>query len=400
MKRTPNIKQIIVPGFSFSGIKSGIKESGGEDLALIYSETPAVIAGVFTTNRIKAAPVKLALKKISSNKGQAIIINSGNANACTGKQGDKDAREVNTELARKLGLPSEMVYVSSTGIIGRPLPVNKIKNALPKLIDNLSPLSLNRAATAIMTTDTFPKLVSKRIRIGNKTGTIAGIAKGAGMIRPDMATMLCFLFTDISLNAKPLDSALRKAVNRSLNRLTIDNETSTNDTAMLMSNGKLGNTPITKSSPYYRKFENALSDVTYELSRMIAEDGEGATKIIEVVVKGARSESDAEKAASAIANSMLVKTAVYGRDPNWGRVISAAGASGAKLVESKINIFFNTVKLVSNGIGTGMEREAATLLSSREIRITVDLGAGKQSAKILTCDLTEKYIEINAHYTT
>ena len=400
MKLTSNTKRIIVPGFSFSGIKSGIKESGEKDLALIYSETPAVIAGVFTTNRIKAAPVKLALKKIVSKKGQAIIINSGNANACTGKQGDKDAKKVNTDLARKLGLSNDMVYVSSTGIIGRPLPVNKIEKALPELIDNLSPLSMDKAATAIMTTDTFPKFSSRRIKINGKTGTIAGIAKGAGMIRPDMATMLCFLFTDIAVNAKPLDSALKKSVNRSLNRLTVDNETSTNDTAMLMSNGNLGNTPITKSSSYYRKFEDALSDVTYELSRMIAEDGEGATKIIEIVVKGAKSESDAEKAASAIANSMLVKTAVYGKDPNWGRVIYAAGASGAKLVENKIDIFFNKIKLVGNGVGTGREKAAAALLTGREIMITVDLGAGKQSAKVLTCDLTEKYIEINAHYTT
>ena len=293
-----------------------------------------------------------------------------------------------------------MVYVSSTGIIGRPLPVKKIINALPELIDDLSPSSMYNAASAIMTTDTFPKLISKRIRICGKTGTIAGIAKGAGMICPDMATMLCFLFTDIAVNAKTLDSALRKAVNMSLNRLTVDNETSTNDTAMLMSNGSLGNTPLTKRSPYYRKFEHALSDVTYELARMIAEDGEGATKTIEVVVKGARSESDAEKAASAIANSMLVKTAVYGKDPNWGRVISAAGASGAKLVESKIDIFFNNIKLVSKGVGTGREKAAAALLGGKEITITVDLGAGKQSAKVLTCDLTEKYIEINAHYTT
>ena len=400
MKRTLNKKNITISGFKFSGIKCGIKESGGEDLALIYSETSSVVAGVFTTNKIKAAPVKLALKKIASNKGQAIIINSGNANACTGKQGDKDANEVNTALAKKLGLNKRMVYVSSTGIIGRPLPVNKINKALPELIKDLSPTSIEQAATAIMTTDTFPKFISTRIKINGKIGTIAGIAKGAGMIRPDMATMLCFLFTDIALNAKPLDAALRKAVSRSLNRLTIDNETSTNDTAMLMSNGSLGNTPLTKGSPYYKKFEDALCDVTYKLSRMIAEDGEGATKIIEVMVKGARSESDAEKAASAVANSMLVKTAIYGKDPNWGRVISAVGASGARLVESKIAIFFNKIKLVSNGIGTNREKSAATLLDGREITITIDLGAGKQSAKVLTCDLTEKYIEINAHYTT
>lgn len=400
MKRAAGKKNIIVPGFKFSGIKSGIKESGEPDLALIYSELPAVTAGVFTTNMVKAAPVKLALKKISSNKGQAVIINSGNANACTGKQGDKDAATVNNELAKQMQLPKELIYVSSTGIIGRPLPVDKIKESIPRLIEGLSTNSIKKAAAAIMTTDTFPKFVSKRIKIGNRTGTIAGIAKGAGMIRPDMATMLCYLFTDIAVDAKALDSALRKAVNRSLNRLTVDNETSTNDTAMLMSNGFLGNKPLTKRSPYYSKFEDALIEITYALSRMIAEDGEGATKIIEVIVKGARSESDAEKAAGAVANSMLVKTAVYGGDPNWGRVISAAGASGAKLVEERTDIFFNRVKLVSGGVGTGREKAAAALLGKKEITITIDLGAGKQSAKVLTCDLTEKYIEINAHYTT
>jgi glutamate N-acetyltransferase/amino-acid N-acetyltransferase len=400
MKKHSNTKRIIVPGFKFSGIRAGIKESGESDLALIYSENTAVTAGVFTTNKIKAAPVKLALKKIKSQKGRAIIINSGNANACTGKQGDKDAREVTSELAKELGLSIGLVYVSSTGIIGRPLPVEKIKMALPELVAKLSPSSLMKTASAIMTTDTFPKYVSKNIRIGGKTGTIAGIAKGAGMIRPDMATMLCFLFTDISINAKSLDTALSKAVNSSLNRLTIDNETSTNDMAMIMSNGNLGNDPLTTRSPYYLKFENALSDITYDLSRMIAKDGEGATKIIEVVVKGARTESDAEKAAASVANSMLVKTAVYGKDPNWGRVISAAGASGARIIENKVDISFNNIKLVSKGVGTGREKAAAKLLAGREIKITVNLCVGKRSARVLTCDLTEKYIEINAHYTT
>lgn len=400
MKRSSNKKPVTVPGFKFSGIKSGIKTSGNMDLALIYSEAPAVAAGVFTTNSIKAAPVKLAIKRIASHKGQAIIINSGNANACTGRQGDRDAMKVNTALARKLGISGTMVYVSSTGIIGRTLPADKIINAIPELVDGLSSLSMDKAAEAIMTTDTFPKFTSRKIMIDGKRGTIAGIAKGAGMIRPDMATMLCFLFTDIAVNAKALDSALRKAVNMSLNRLTVDNETSTNDTAILMSNGILGNVPVTKSSPYYRKFEDALSNVTYELSRMIAEDGEGATKIIEVMVAGARSGSDAEKAASAIANSMLVKTAVYGKDPNWGRIISAAGASGVKLNEKKLDIFINKVKLVSSGIGTGREKTAAALMKGKEINITLDLGAGMQSAKVITCDLTEKYIEINAHYTT
>ncbi|RJQ13893.1 MAG: bifunctional glutamate N-acetyltransferase/amino-acid acetyltransferase ArgJ, partial [Nitrospiraceae bacterium] len=351
-------------------------------------------------NRIKAAPVRLAMKRIPSKKGQAIIVNSGNANACTGEQGYRDAKQMVAWTAREIGIPAELVYVSSTGVIGRPLPMDKIKDALPELVKKLSPSSLTQVASAIMTTDTFAKISSRKINIGGRTGTIAGIAKGAGMICPNMATMLCFILTDIAIAPDALDAALREAVRKSFNRITVDNDMSTNDTAMILANGRLQNTPITKKSPSYAKFTEVLSDVTYELAGMIVRDGEGATKFVEIIVNGARSEPDAEKVATSVAKSMLVKTAIYGQDPNWGRIIAAAGYSGVKIDEKKIDIYINRIKMVNRGTGTGKEDSARKILANKNIIITINLGAGTKSARALTCDLTEKYIGINAHYTT
>ncbi len=398
MKKLSGSRRISVPGFKFSGISSGIKLSGEKDLALIYSETPAVTAGVFTTNKVKAAPVRMAIERISSGKGQAVIINSGNANACTGDRGFKDASDISTKTADELGIPPELVYVSSTGVIGVPLPLSKIKKALPRAVKELLRSSINKSAAAIMTTDTFAKTYSKKIKIGNKTGTIAGIAKGAGMICPDMATMLCFIVTDIAVTPKALNTALKEAVNGSFNRLTIDNDMSTNDTVIIMANGLSGNKPLTKKSAYYQKFQKTLSEITYNLAKMIALDGEGATKLIEIVVKRAVTEADASKAALSVARSMLVKTAVYGRDPNWGRIMAAIGYSGIDVDERKIDIYINKIKLVSRGTGTNREKAAKKIFADNEIVITIDLGSGSRTARALTCDLTEKYIDINAHY--
>lgn len=395
-----SLSSAIIPGFSFASISAGIKKSGAEDLALAFSDNIAVTAGVFTTNKIKAAPVKIAIKRIASHKGQAIIINSGNANACTGKKGYNDAAEMTLSTAKALGIPSELVYASSTGVIGRPLPIDKITKALPDLVKKLSPTSLEQIASAIMTTDTFAKISTKKISIKGKTGTIAGIAKGAGMICPNMATMLCFIFTDIAIKPQALNSALREAVTTSFNRITIDNDMSTNDMALIMANGSLKNTPLTKGTPVYRKFTDALKDITYDLARMIVEDGEGATKFIEIIVKGARKEADALKVAASVANSMLVKTAIYGKDPNWGRIIAAVGYSGIDINEENIDIYLNNIKLVTKGVGAKKEEIARDMLSNKHITITINLNSGKKSAKVLTCDLTEKYIEINAHYTT
>lgn len=400
MKKGPTVRNVVIPGFRFSGISAGIKKSGNRDLALIYSESPAVTAGLFTANRIKAAPVKLAIKNIASGKAQAIVINSGNANACTGKKGIQDAREIIACTAGELGIPSELVYSSSTGIIGRPFPIETVKKALPGLVRQLSPLSLKHAASAIMTTDTRAKISFRQIRIGGKKGTIAGIAKGAGMICPNMATMLCFIVTDIAINQQALDAALREAANTSFNMLSIDNDMSTNDTVMIMANGRLNNPLITKRSPHYTSFKSSLNDITYDLARMIAADGEGATKLVEVIVKGARSRTDAGRTALSVANSMLVKTAVYGRDPNWGRIMAAIGYSGIAVNENKIDISINKVKLVSKGMGTNRGKAARKALLNKNIIITIDLGTGKENARALTCDLTQGYIQINAHYGT
>lgn len=400
MKKGSAIRDIIVPGFSFAGISAGIKKSGNRDLALIYSEVPAVTAGVFTTNNIKAAPVKLAIKNIVSHKAQAIIINSGNANACTGENGMKAAREIIACTAKEIGISPELVYSSSTGIIGRPFPARKIEKALPGLVRQLSPLSIKHAASAIMTTDTRAKISSRHIRIAGKKGTITGIAKGAGMICPNMATMLCFIVTDVAINPQALDEALKESADGSFNMLSIDNDMSTNDTLMIMANGRLKNSRITKRSPYYIHFKRALNEITYDLARMIAEDGEGATKLIEVIVKKARSKSDARRIALSVVNSMLVKTAVHGRDPNWGRIMAAIGYSGIPVNENNIDIILNNVRLVRKGMGTNREKAARKALLDYNIIITIDLGTGKENARALTCDLTEGYIKINAHYGT
>jgi len=393
-------EDITVPGFKFAGISAGIKPHRTKDIALIFSERPASVAGVFTTNRIKAAPVRLDIERIKSTRGQAIIINSGNANACTGDKGLGDALEMAECVAKGLNIRPEYVYVSSTGIIGRPLPMAKIKKAIPSLIKRLSPSSVMDTATAIMTTDTFPKISLRRLTLSQTTGTILGIAKGAGMICPNMATMLCFILTDIAVKHDALDNALREAVRRSFNRLIIDNDMSTNDTVIIMANGMLDNRPLTRSSPLFRRFKETLSEVTHELARMIATDGEGATKLIKVIVKGAKRESDAERAARSIAKSMLVKTAIYGGEANWGRIMAAIGYSGVDLSEGKIDLYINGHKLVEGGMGLRRRIRTERILNTQEVTIIEDMGLGNKSASILTCDLTEKYIKINSAYST
>ncbi|UCD35648.1 MAG: bifunctional glutamate N-acetyltransferase/amino-acid acetyltransferase ArgJ [Nitrospiraceae bacterium] len=400
MKRVLSVRKLSVPGFLFAGISAGIKKSGAKDLCLIYSVCPCTAAGLFTTNRIKAAPIRVALEGISSRRAQAIIVNSGNANACTGQKGLADARRMQRLTAEELNIRPELVYVASTGIIGRPMPMGKIAGAIPGLVYKLSPASMAHAASAVMTTDTFRKVALREVRIGRQKGIIAGFAKGAGMIRPNMATMLCFIMTDVSISGRALDSALREAVQASFNSLSVDNDMSTNDAVMIMANGSLVNKRITKKSRHFDAFRHALNDLTYELARMIARDGEGATKLIEVVVRRAPSDHDAARIASAVANSMLVKTALYGRDPNWGRIMAALGYSGADVSEGSVDISINGVRLVRRGVGTGKEESARKALSGRDIVLTIDTGQGTGTARAITCDLTEGYIRINAHYST
>lgn len=387
-------------GFLFSTAEAAIKKPGRKDLTLIYSEKVAAISGMFTTNKIKAAPVKLDMKRIMSGKGQAIIANSGNANACTGKQGANDAMEMTALIERELKLGKDTVYVCSTGVIGTPMPMERIRLKIPELVACLGKATIHDAASAIMTTDTFPKVVSKRIKIGNKTGTIAGICKGAGMISPHIATMLCFIMTDLNIERSALDASLRGAVERSFNRITIDGDMSTNDTALIMANGMAGNDLVKRSSAAFKTFASTLCGITCELSRMIVKDGEGATKIVEIEVKNAKSERGAEKAAYSIANSLLVKTAIYGNNANWGRIMAALGSSGITIKEDRTDIYFGKVRVAKHGISTGKDREATDVLRGRDIKITVDLHLGKESSSVLTCDLTEDYVRINAEYRT
>jgi glutamate N-acetyltransferase/amino-acid N-acetyltransferase len=387
-------------GFLFSTIEAAIKKPGRKDLALIYSEVEADVAGAFTTNRVKAAPVRIDMRKIKSGRGQAIIVNSGNANACTGKQGLQDATGMAGSIAHSLHIKPSLVYVSSTGVIGAPMPMDRIAVGITGLVDGLGRASLEDVAAAIMTTDTFPKIVRKRVRVGDQRGTIAGICKGAGMICPNMATMLCFILTDIAVDQKTLDRTLQEVVKKSFNRLTIDGDMSTNDTVLIMANGILGNPPVTEKTEAYLPFRKALSELTTELAKMIAGDGEGATKYIEVEIKGVKNEADAEKAALAVANSNLVKTAICGNDANWGRIIAALGYSGIFFREELVDIFIGKVKIVHKGLAAGKDKEAEEVLKGREVKIVIDLHGGKASAKVFTCDLTEEYIRINAEYRT
>ncbi|HTZ18336.1 MAG TPA: bifunctional glutamate N-acetyltransferase/amino-acid acetyltransferase ArgJ [Dissulfurispiraceae bacterium] len=394
-------KSAAVPnGFLFSTIEAAVKKPGRKDLALIYSEKECVAAGVFTTSSVKAAPVRLDMKLVRSGAGRAIIVNSGNANACTGQQGMKDAAEMGRLVASRKGISADGVYVCSTGVIGTPMPMERIRSAAPGLVEGLGKATIEDVASAIMTTDTFPKVVSKRKKIGGKIVTFTGICKGAGMIRPNMATMLCFITTDASIGGKALDVALRQAVGRSFNRITIDGDMSTNDTVLALANGMAGNETIKLKSASYEIFAGALAELAYGLSEMIVRDGEGATKLVEVEIRNAKSEKDAERGAFAIANSLLVKTAIYGNDANWGRLMAALGYSGIAVKEEKVDISLNGLMVAKKGVAAGVDKEANEKLKDKKVKIVIDLHLGNGSAKVLTCDLTEDYIRINAEYRT
>jgi glutamate N-acetyltransferase/amino-acid N-acetyltransferase len=393
-------KKVVPKGFLFSTAEAAIKKPGRQDFAVIFSEIEANIAGAFTTNAVKAAPVRLCMRKMRSGKGQAIVVNSGNANACTGKQGLRDTNEIVSTLAKHIGITSSLLYPCSTGVIGTPLPMERIRPSISVLAKGIGHSSLEDVARAIMTTDTFPKIIHKRMRIGPRMGTISGICKGAGMIAPNMATMLCFILTDIAVDGKTLDLLVKDSVRKSFNRITIDGDMSTNDTLLMMANGLLGNSPIGRRSEFFGPLQRAVDEVACGLSRLVVKDGEGATKLIEVVVKGAMSRRDAEKAAFSVANSNLVKTAVYGNDANWGRIMCSLGYSGVKFREEKTDIFFGPVKVVKGGLTNNKDAEAAQVLRDNEIIICVDFHLGKAAARVLTCDFTEEYVRINAEYRT
>lgn len=385
-------------GFFASGIYAGIKRTSKLDLAIIYSERDAAAAGTFTTNRVKAPPVILTEKQIKKGRARAVIVNSGNANACTGPQGMKDAKEMTELTADALFIDKDMVCVSSTGVIGELLPMNKIRSSVKLAADSISPDGGRDAAIAIMTTDTFPKEVAVRGRVGGKTITVGGMAKGSGMIHPNMATMLAFISTDASIGRVALQKILSKEVNRSFNKITVDGDTSTNDMVLCMANSMAGNSPFDSND--LAMFQNMIGHVCRRLAMLIARDGEGATKLVEIMVRRAKSEKDAEKVGFAVANSSLVKTALFAGDPNWGRIMAAIGYSGANIREERISISFDKVRMVKNGLGLGkdIEKKVAEVMKNKEYKITIDLNAGSCETAVWTTDLSYDYVKINVAY--
>lgn len=391
-----------VKGFSFSAVEAAIKKPGRLDLALIFSEVPAVTAAVYTTNRVKAAPVLLSMERTRDGRGQALVVNSGNANACTGGQGMSDAVETAALVAEGLGIHEDLVLVASTGVIGKPLPMERLRAAVPGLVEGMSPAGLDGVARAIMTTDTFPKTESVTGEAGGKTYRIAGMAKGAGMIMPNMATMLSFLVSDAAIEPDLLRRLFREAVDSSFNVITIDGDTSTNDTALLMANGMAGNPLIREGTPEAELFGRLLHETLLSLARQIVRDGEGATKFVEIRVRRAVSHSDAKRAAMAVANSLLVKTAFFGQDANWGRILAAVGYSGAEIDQDLVSLYFDDVRMVSDGVFAGGDAEArgTEALRKKEFTVTVDLGLGEGAATVYTSDLSHDYVSINADYRT
>ncbi|MBN2438570.1 MAG: bifunctional glutamate N-acetyltransferase/amino-acid acetyltransferase ArgJ [Deltaproteobacteria bacterium] len=390
-----------VPGFLANGIRTGIKTDGGRDLALIYSARPATAAGVFTTNCFKAAPVLLDQDRIRSGIAHAVIANSGVANAATGPEGIADALAVSRAASSELGIADETVLVASTGVIGHRLPLRKITGGVKELVAGLRAGGIPDAEAAIMTTDRFPKMACRKGRIGAREVTLCGIAKGAGMIQPNMATMLAFIMTDVAIARDTLDFIFRRSIACSFNAISVDGCMSTNDTAVILANGFAGNAEIKRGSSYLGRFGEMLSDLLTELARALVRDGEGATKLIEITVSEAKTRREAQRIAYAIANSNLVKTAFFGGDPNWGRIISAAGSLGIDLPSDRIRLFLEDVPLFLNGKGTeGKESDLATIMKRPEIRVRLALGTGHRSWTVCTSDLSFDYIKINAHYHT
>jgi glutamate N-acetyltransferase / amino-acid N-acetyltransferase len=391
---------MIVPGFTAAGAAAGIKKHGGPDLALIVAEAPAAAAGVFTKNRVKAAPVLVSRARLRRGAAQAIVINSGNANACTGPEGLAAARQISGEVARRLHLKASLVLPASTGVIGQTLPVAKILGALPELTANLSPAGLPEAALAIMTTDTRPKTAYAQAKIAGVPVTVAGLAKGAGMIHPDMATLLAFVLTDAAIFPGALKGLLREAADQSFNRISIDGDTSTNDTVLLLAGGRAGNAPLSGNTAASEAFQELLTGVMQDLARQVVADGEGVSRVYRILVQGAGSSADARRASATAATSPLVKTAMAGADVNWGRIMAALGRSGARFDPTKVDIAIGGHVVVQNGQGLGetAEARARELILAGPFTVTISLNQGKFSHHYDTCDLTEEYIRINASY--
>ncbi len=387
-------------GFQAAGIHCGIKKPDFLDLALCVSDVSGPIAGVFTKNCVVAAPVLLDRRHLRVRRGRDMIVNSGNANACTGEQGLVAAKAMATAVAEQLSIPVHHVFVGSTGVIGRVLPIDRIAAAVPALIARLSISGGDQAAQAILTTDLRPKTVSRQAQIGNRIITVGGMAKGSGMIHPNMATMLAYLTTDVAIAPTALQSALKSAVDQSFNCITVDGDTSTNDTVLCLANGLAKNQPIQRGTKPYRAFERLLTDAAQELALMICRDGEGVTKVVMVRVQGAATVTAAKRVADTIATSNLVKTALFGEDANWGRVMAAMGRSGVAIDPGNVTVRFDDIVMVRRGVGMGMEAEQkiAQVFKQKEFTVTVHLGQGHAHAHMWTTDLSYDYVRINASY--
>jgi glutamate N-acetyltransferase/amino-acid N-acetyltransferase len=394
------VKKMRIPGFRGAGMSCGIKKTGEPDLALVISDFPCVSDVVFTRNRMCAAPVAWgkALRVRSALRG--VIVNSGNANGCTGEEGLEAVRSTSVAACSRLGLPKDALLISSTGVIGIRLPVEKILGAIPALCDSLSQDGLLAAGEATMTTDAWPKRGMRKVKLSGGAVAIGGIAKGGGMIAPNMGTMLAYVFTDASVRPADLRKAFREAVDLSFNRIVVDGDTSTNDTAAIFANGACGFPPL--AGKELRKFSEELRSLLLNLALLIVRDGEGATRVVRVAVTGAVSERDAERAARAVATSPLVKTAVFGADPNWGRVVAAVGRAGVRIDPERVELTFAGEKVLRRGmeIDRAAERRATPKIRKEAYGIEVDLGLGKGSHYLYFSDLNHDYIRINAGYRT
>ena len=387
-----------VKGIKAAGIHSGLKRKR-KDLALIVSDELCNVAGTFTLNKVKAAPLLVSQELISKGgKVKAILVNSGNANACTGERGFKDALKSQKHCAKKLGVQQNEVVISSTGVIGEYMPMHILKTGIDKITDHLSEDGGINAAKAILTTDLIEKAFAVKVQLTSGEITIGGIAKGSGMIMPNMATMLSFITTDAKIETALLKKLLLKSVQNSFNKISVDGDTSTNDMVILMANG-MSNVVIDENSKDEEIFLDALQAITIEMAKMIVVDGEGASKLVTIAITGCSTDEDANLIAKTISNSPLVKTAIYGSDANWGRILAAAGRSGAEFDPSKVEIKFDDMIILGKDYQHEFDEEEATIvLSKDEITISVNLNAGNGESTWWTCDFTEKYIEINASY--
>ncbi|HOW57523.1 MAG TPA: bifunctional glutamate N-acetyltransferase/amino-acid acetyltransferase ArgJ [Smithellaceae bacterium] len=398
---TKKFNKISVPGFLANGISVGIKGGTAKDLGLIYSTIPAKAAALFTKNTFKAAPVLIDMERIKKGMAQAIITNSGCANAATGKEGLQDALAVSAALAKQLKIKEDLILLGSTGVIGKKLPVKKIEAGMSKLVKGLNDSGIEDAETAMMTTDKYPKIAIRKGIVGAKEITICGIAKGAGMMEPNMATLLTYVMTDALIDSKALNTVFHQAIDATFNTISVDGCMSTNDTAIVLANGLAGNNPLERAQARLQRFRDMLCEVLNELSHSVVKDGEGATKFISILVEGAKSRSDARRAAYAIANSNLVKTAFFGADPNWGRVIAALGASGIPMEKERVSLFFGDMMVYAQETGMNANlNDLRKIFQKDRIDVRVSLGGGDKSYCVYTSDLSHDYVKINAEYST